>query len=52
LLTKSLPEGGWVGIDNEKILIVLIHLTPLIPLSFEGEGEVMEEGRSPSKNPA
>jgi len=28
----------------------VIYLTPLIPLSFEGEGEGMEEGLTPLLN--
>jgi hypothetical protein len=29
-------------------LVYLINLTPLIPLSFEGEGEIKKEGLRPS----
>jgi len=29
------------------IITILIYLTPLIPLSFEGEGEIIKEGLTP-----
>jgi len=37
-----------VGKDNEK---AIIYLTPLIPLSFQGEGEIfLKEGLTPLLN--
>jgi hypothetical protein len=37
---------------GEVIAIIFIYLTPLIPLSFEGEGELFfEEGLCPSWTP-
>jgi len=33
------------------LMRLLIYLTSLIPLSFKGEGEIIEEGLRPSKTP-
>ena len=32
-------KGRWVGIDNKGDIIIRNNLTPLIPLSLQGEGE-------------
>jgi hypothetical protein len=34
------PRGVGVGIDNKRDITVYNNLTPLIPLSLQGEGEI------------
>ena len=32
-------------------MIIYLYLTPLIPLSFKGEGEIKKEGEAPLRHP-
>jgi hypothetical protein len=43
-LASILPE---ISSKREDFLFFFIYLTPLVPLSFKGEGESVEEGVQP-----
>ncbi len=38
----NIIKGAGFGIDNKTIYVFLIYLSPLVPLSFKGEGEDLE----------